>query len=157
MVILGVDPGLKATGAVITEKNKSSFKVKYMNEIITDANKPLEDRVNFIFSSLKNLVDEFKPSVLVLEKIYSHYRHPTTSSLLGHVRGVIMLLGAQNKLKIIEYPATQIKKAVTSYGSASKEQVQKMVSYLAGLDKVIDSQHVADALALVLTYLHTQR
>jgi len=60
------------------------------------------------------------------------------------------------KLKIVEFASTQVKKAITSRGSASKDQVKRMVEYLSGVNN-IGSQHLADALALVITYLHTQR
>ncbi|MBN2119425.1 MAG: crossover junction endodeoxyribonuclease RuvC [Candidatus Omnitrophica bacterium] len=157
MVILGVDAGLQANGVAVVESKASSFDIKYLGEIKTKASCPLSERFFLIFSSLEKIIDEFEPSVLVLEKIYSHYRHPTTAAVLGGVRGVVMLLGAIKNMKIVEYPVTHVKKSVTSYGTASKDQMKRMVSYLAKLQKPLKSQHLADALALVMAYLHTQR
>lgn len=157
MIILGVDPGLVTTGVVVAEKTGSSFTIKCIKEVKTKSSNLLGRRLKYIFSSVKDIVDSYKPGVLVLEKVYSHYRHPTTVGVLGQVRGIILLLAAQKGMKIVEYPATQVKKAITSYGTASKEQMKRMVSYLAGLKKPLKSQHLADALALVLAFLHTQK
>jgi len=157
MIILGVDPGLRASGVAVAEGGGRSFNVRCLEEVKTESSESLPERINFIFSSLENVVDRFKPSVLVLEKIYSHYRHPTTAALLGEVRGIVILLSAVKKMKLIEFPATYVKKSITSRGSASKEQVRRMVSYLSDLKKPLRSQHLADALALVIAYLHTQK
>ena len=157
MVILGIDPGLSVTGVAVGQKDKSSLRIIYSQEIKTKARQSLGSRISLIYSCLDEVINRFKPQVMVLEKLYSHYRHPTTAILLGHARGAIILLAAQKSLEVIEYPATQVKKAVTSKGSASKDQVKRMVSYLSGLDKPLASQHVADAMALVLAYLHTQK
>ncbi len=156
-IILGVDPGLRETGLAVVEKEKSSFKILYTAEIKTKSKEELPKRLQQIFSFLEEVSKEFNPSLLVLEKLYSHYKHPLTSSLLGHARGVIMLYAERYKMKVVEYPATRVKKAVTSYGTASKSQMKKMMSYICGLDQEIKSQHIADALALVVTYLNTQR
>jgi len=156
MIILGVDPGLDTTGIAIVEGNKNKFKIKYLEEIKTKRKEVLGERLKNIFISLEKIIKEYQPSLLVLEKLYSHYKHPLTSSLLGHARGVIVCLATLWKLKIVEFASTQVKKAITSRGSASKDQVKRMVEYLSGVNN-IGSQHLADALALVITYLHTQR
>lgn len=156
-VVIGVDPGLNTTGVAVAERKKSTCEVLYMSDINTNAKNSLPERLDKIFSSLEKIISEFELSVLILEKLYSHYRHPVTSSLLGHARGVIMLLAAQKNLEVIEYPATRVKKAVTSYGTASKTQIKKMVSHICGMKEEISSQHIADAIALILTYLHTKK
>ena len=157
MVILGVDPGLRSTGVAVLQKSGKSFALTCLKEINTKSDNSTPERLFFIFSSLEKIVDKFNPSVLILEKVYSHHRHPATVAVLGEVRGVIILLSAIKGLKLVEFPATQVKKSITSRGLASKDQVRRMVSYLTGLDKPISSQHLADALALVLAYLHTQK
>ncbi len=156
MIIAGVDPGVKVTGVVIAEaKGRSSFKIKHTEEIVTDAKTPLSERLNRIFNYLSEIILSFHPDTIVLEKLYSHYRHPATSIMLGHARGIVVLLSARMNVTLVEYSATQVKKAVTSSGTASKEQVKRMVSYLSGIDEPLKSEHIADALALIITYLHS--
>ena len=157
MVILGVDTGIQASGVAVVEKTGDLFDIKYLKEIKTKAKDPLSQRLYFIFSKLEEVIDEFKPSVLVVEKVYSHHRHPTTAASLGAVGGVAMLLAAMKGIRIAEYPVTHVKKAVTAYGTASKEQMKKTVSCLAGLKAPLKSQHLADALGLVFAHMHTLR
>ena len=154
MIILGIDPGLRITGLVVVEKNKSSVKIKHYQELNTQKIKNLAKKLEFLFSCLEKIVAKFRPDILVVEKLYSHYRHPLTLASLAQVRGIIFLLAGKKNINLIEYSSTKVKKAITSYGSASKDQVRKMVAYLSGLDKPLKSEHISDALALVLTHLY---
>jgi len=154
MIILGIDPGLRITGLVVVEKNKSSAKIRHYQELNTQKIKNLSKKLEFLFSSLEKVIAKFRPDVIVVEKLYSHYRHPLTLVSLAQVRGIIFLVAGRKNINLIEYPSTKVKKAITSYGSASKDQVRKMVAYLSGLDRPLKSEHISDALGLVLTYLY---
>jgi crossover junction endodeoxyribonuclease RuvC len=105
------------------------------------------------------LISDTKPHVLVLEKLYAHYRHPTTAFLLGQARGVICLACAESKVALVEYPATRVKKAVVGQGLAKKYQVQQMVGDLLRIEKLPKYNDVTDALALAIAHsyiAHTQ-
>jgi len=154
MIILGIDPGLRITGLVVVEKNKSSAKIRHCQELNTQKIKNLSKKLEFLFSSLEKVIAKFRPDVIVVEKLYSHYRHPLTLVSLAQVRGIIFLVAGRKNINLIEYPSTKVKKAITSYGSASKDQVRKMVAYLSGLDRPLKSEHISDALGLILTYLY---
>jgi len=154
MIILGIDPGLRITGLVVVEKNKSSAKIRHYQELNTQKIKNLSKKLEFLFSSLEKVIAKFRPDVIVVEKLYSHYRHPLTLVSLAQVRGIIFLVAGRKNINLIEYPSTKVKKAITSYGSASKDQVRKMVAYLSGLDRPLKSEHISDALGLILTYLY---
>ena len=103
MIIIGVDPGLQVTGLVVGEGSRTSFKLCYLEEIKTKSKSALTERIRYIYTNLERVVDKFRPSVLVLEKVYSHYRHPATSVLLGQVRGVIVLLAAEKNIKFLGF------------------------------------------------------
>jgi len=98
------------------------------------------------------LIENYQPNVLVLEKLYSHSRHPITSSILGHVRGVICLLCAQKDLELVEHSVKRIRKAITGNGNASKLQTQKFVLHVLGIKDRQFSIDASDALALALGY-----
>jgi crossover junction endodeoxyribonuclease RuvC len=89
---------------------------------------------------------------LVLEKIYAHWRHPATAFLLGHARGVICLLCAQNNIKLFEYLPTRIKKAIVGRGHAGKLQVKKMIEGLLKIKNTAYAFDVSDALALAVAH-----
>ncbi len=155
MRILGIDPGLQTTGyGIIEDRN---LKIVEAGVIKTTANTPIQNRLKKIFDSISDIIEEHKPAVLVLEKIYSHYKHPTTAILMGHARAVICLACGINGVNLISYPSTKIKKAVTGNGHASKQQVQRMVQNVFKLKNLPDPVDVSDALAMTVAYCYLCR
>lgn len=150
MRILGVDPGLNVTGYGIIDED--AFSVVEAGVIKTAANTPIQDRVKRIFDGISDVINEYTPGVLVLEKIYSHYKHPTTAILMGHARAMACLVCGKFNIRLINYPSTRIKKAVTGNGHASKEQVQSMVQTILKLKTPPQPVDVSDALAMAISY-----
>ncbi|MCK4463738.1 MAG: crossover junction endodeoxyribonuclease RuvC [Candidatus Omnitrophica bacterium] len=157
MKILGIDPGLNITGYGLVEVYPSN-KIKLIEAgvVRTSGKIGISERLKKIYNNIGAIVREFKPETLVLEKLYSHYKHPTTSILMSHARGVICLLCGLNDIKLISYPSTRIKKAVAGNGHASKVQIQKMVTELLRLKKPPEPVDVTDALALALSFVYIE-
>ena len=155
MRILGIDPGLYATGYGVIEG--AGFKLVEAGVIRTKANTPIQDRVAKIFDEISAIIEEHRPDVLVLEKIYSHYRHPATAILMGHARAMACLVCGKFNVKLINYPSTRIKKAVTGNGHASKYQVQRMVQDLLGLKDPPKPVDVSDAIAMAISYCYIEK
>ncbi len=152
MIILGVDPALAITGyGVIDVKNNKPYLVE-AGIISTSPKEALPERLNKIHKGILKLISDTKPHVLVLEKLYAHYRHPVTAFLLGQARGVICLACAKENIPLAEYAATRIKKAIVGKGLASKNQVQRMVATMLSLDSVPKYTDVTDALALAIAH-----
>lgn len=156
MRILGIDPGLNITGYGVVQQDKESIKIIEAGIIKTSGKQNLLTRLNIIYSQLLSLIKETKPKFCVLEKLYSHYKHPMTAILMGHARGVIVLVASSANLKLINYPAKTVKRAVTGNGNASKEQVQRAVENFLNL-KHKNPLDVTDALALCLTHIYHTR
>ncbi|MDD5634608.1 MAG: crossover junction endodeoxyribonuclease RuvC [Candidatus Omnitrophica bacterium] len=158
MRILGVDPGLQRTGyGVIEVKAPGKMKLLEAGVIRTGATDGISKRVSDIYRNLSEIIKEFNPSVLVLEKLYSHYKHPATSILMGHARGVVCLACGENNIKLVNYPSTRIKKAVTGKGRAGKHQIQKMVQSLLELKTLPEPFDISDALAMAISYVYIER
>lgn len=155
MRILGIDPGLGTTGYGIIES--AGFKLVEAGIIKTRPNTPIQDRIKKIFDSVVGIIEEHDPDVLVLEKIYSHYKHPTTAILMGHARAVVCLACGMHDVKLINYPSTRIKKVITGNGHASKVQVQRMVQGLLKLKAAPDPVDVSDALAMAMAYCYIEK
>lgn len=154
MRILGIDPGLGTTGyGIIEEKD---FRLVEAGVIRTKANTPIQERIEKIFDEISKIIEEYRPEVLVLEKIYSHYKHPTTAILMGHARAMACLVCGKFKIKLVNYPSTRIKKAVTGNGHASKLQVQRMVQSLLKLREPPEPVDVSDALAIAISYCYME-
>ena len=155
MRILGIDPGLGITGYGLIEGD--SFKVLEAGIIRTKVKTPIQERIEKIFDGISGIIEEYRPGVLVLEKIYSHYKHPTTAILMGHARAMACLVCGKFNIKLVNYPATRIKKVITGNGHASKIQVQRMVQDLLKLKKAPEPVDVSDALAMAITYCFIEK
>ena len=158
MRILGIDPALSVTGyGVIDVEGKNRLSLLEAGIVKTQPNQLVQDRLNKIYQSIKKLISDTKPDVVVLEKLYAHYRHPVTAFLLGQARGVICLICAQKNLPLFEYAATRVKKAIVGKGLAPKYQVQRMVVNTLGLDSIPKYTDVTDALALAIAHSYISK
>lgn len=157
MLILGIDPGLKTTGYGVIEKRRNSFKLIEAGILETTSRDSIEDRLKKIYDALFDIIKEHKPKVLVLEKLYSHYKHPVTAILMGHARGVVCLAAGECRIPVISYPVKRVKQAISGNGNASKIQIQGVVSDLLGLREHIKYSDVADALALAIAYTYMEK
>lgn len=152
-VYIGVDPGLGITGYGILEHLNGRIILKEAGCIRTNRKAPMENRIAEIYEGLNEIIAEFKPEQVVIEDLYSHYRHPKTAIIMGHARGAIFLSAATAGLPVKSYGATMIKKSLTGNGRASKLQIQRMVKAKLGLPKMPEPPDVADALAVALCHI----
>jgi len=152
MRILGIDPALAVTGYGVIDAKKNNLSLIEAGIISTHPKEALPKRLDKIYRGVKKLISDTKPDVMVLEKLYVHYRHPTTAYILGQARGVICLACATENIGLVEYSATRIKKAIVGKGLASKSQVQRMVASTLSLNCLPKYDDVTDALALAIAH-----
>ena len=159
MIVLGVDPGLNATGYGIIDASPQQMRVMTAGDIRPSAKQPLEERLARIHRGLTGLIVRYHPTIAVLEKIYTHHAYVTTASLMGHARGVACLAAQEHGLELAEYPPTQVKKSLSGNGMASKEQIGRMVEQWVGYRDPAWSADATDALALAIVHAQaaTQR
>ena len=159
MRILGVDPALHTTGYGLIDVDKRSISLVEAGVIQTKPKEILPERLKKIHTQILALIDDTSPDVLVLEKLYAHYRHPTTAFILGEARGVTCLACAQRRIPMVEYGATRVKKALVGKGLAAKYQVQRMVAEVLHIDNECMPKYmdVSDALALAIAHSYIAR
>ncbi|HRY36679.1 MAG TPA: crossover junction endodeoxyribonuclease RuvC [Candidatus Magasanikbacteria bacterium] len=150
MRILGIDPGYGRMGYGIIEKTKGNqWRVLVYGCLNTEAKKPFIERLSEIKNKVDTLAKKYKPEVMGVEKLF-FFKNAKTAMDVGQARGVILLSGIEQKMKVHEYTPLQIKQAITGYGKAEKKQMQKMVGMILGLKQKIKSDDAADALAVAL-------
>lgn len=155
MRILGIDPGLQVTGYAVLEPAADGPKLCEAGVIRTaDGTKTpdMAKRLATLYDSIAEVFDQWKPGVVVVEQLYSHYEHPRTAILMGHARGVYFLLGGQRGVPVLSYPATKIKKTITGSGRAGKEQMQYAIMREFGLAAPPEPHDVADAIGVALCH-----
>ena len=152
MIILGVDPALAVTGYGVIKVQAGKIGLLEAGIISTSAKDETTKRLDKIYRAMIKLISDTRPDCLVLEKIFSHYRHPTTAYSLGEARGVICLAAATKNVSLVEYAATRIKKAIVGNGLASKFQMQRMVAQTLGIKELPKFTDVTDALGLAIAH-----
>ena len=151
MFVLGIDPGLSATGYGLVEGSHPP-KALLAGVIRTDKDTPTPDRLGELYKGLQELIADTTPDVIALETVFTN-RNLQTAISVGRASGVALLAAAQANLEVFEYVPTAIKAAVTGDGSANKNQVQQMVTRLFRLAEPPEPADAADALAIALCHL----
>lgn len=152
MIVLGVDPGTATTGyGVVRSDRPGQTALVECGVIRTRARDPLAARLREIFDGMQELIARHKPDALSVEDVF-YAKNVRTTVVLGHARGVILLAGELAGVLIHETPPSEIKKAVTGTGAATKEQVQFMLTRLLRLKSVPSPSDAADGVAAALAY-----
>ena len=154
MRILGIDPGLNATGYGIIQTMAGRIEVIVAGDLRPPRPQPLGQRLEYIHDRLTALISRHQPGQVVLEKLFTHHRHVTTAAMMGHARGVACLVVQEHSLPLAEYAPTQWKKSLTGNGAASKEQVARMVGRWLRATEASWSLDATDALALAIVHAH---
>jgi crossover junction endodeoxyribonuclease RuvC len=154
--VFGIDPGSDRTGYGCIETDGSRHRLIACGAVGAPAPASFSEKLFEIHRRLAALLAECRPDAVAIENIF--YAANARSALkLGHARGVAMLAAAQAGLPIVEYTPAEIKRAVVGYGRAEKPQVQHMVKLLLGLAAVPSPHDAADALAVAICHVHSQR
>lgn len=149
--ILGIDPGSRVTGYGIVEAGKN--KVVFVDcGVVKVSGDDFSLRLKNIFYALGDVITEYGPGELAIEKVFVH-RNVTSALKLGQARGAALLAAATRGLDVFEYSPNEIKQAVTGRGHADKVQIQHMIRVLMGMREppVADA---ADALAVAICHAH---
>lgn len=154
MPVLAIDLGLRTCGYVICEITGREVNLKKEGQIKPNPKQELPQRLNLIFTKLQEEVLAHNPKAIIVEKLYSHYRHPTTLGVLAQVKGVIALLAYQSKIDYFEYKPTRARKAMLGKGNVNSKQIKKMAENITGHE--FKSVHTADSFSLVFAFSHTE-
>ena len=156
MRVLGIDPGLRVCGYSVVERKGNSDRLIEAGVFRPEVKEQLHIRLNQIAVDIDQIIQRFKPEMVSVEELYSHYAHPKTSILMGHARGVIFQRAAAAELDVRSYTATKVKKSLTGNGRATKEQMQRSIQSVFGLANPPEPADVADAIAIALCCIENE-
>jgi crossover junction endodeoxyribonuclease RuvC len=152
MRLIGLDPGLRTTGWGLVDVAGSRLSHVANGIATSDQKLSTAERLNQIYDQLTAVILEYKPDAAAVEETFVN-KNPVTTLKLGLARGAVLLAPARAGLKVAEYSANAVKKAVVGVGHADKDQVGMMVRrLLPGV--AIDSPDAADALAVAICHAH---
>ena len=157
MIVLGIDPGTATTGyGLLHEHEDGSLSVIDYGVILTPADDPMPERLLTLNKKLKEIILLHRPISGAVEKLFFQ-RNVKTALSVGQARGVVLLTMVEAGLTIAEYTPLEVKQAVAGYGGADKNQVQQMVRALLGLNELPQPDDAADALAIAICHIHSNR
>ncbi len=156
MIVLGIDPGTASLGYGLVDRTGSRLRAIDFGAFHTGADTPLPDRLLAIHAFLQDLIELHGPTYLGVERIF-HSRNVQTALAVGHARGVVLLVAAAHQMEIREATPSEVKIAVTGYGSADKGQVGRMVQAILGLPDPPHPDDAADALAVAIWTANRER
>ena len=147
--VLGIDPGLAATGWGVIEIEGSKFKSLAYGFIKTKSGDKPGKRLIIIYDAIRNIIDNYHPDKASVEDIF-FAKNKKSAIPVAQAKGVILLAMESKSLETFVFTPLQIKQALTGNGRAEKNQVQKMVKLILGLQDEIKPDHAADALAAAI-------
>ncbi len=156
MIVLGIDPGTAMTGYGVIERTGSKLRLIDYGCFETLPAQALPERLRMIHEAVEGLIETHRPSLVGVERLFFN-KNVQTAFAVGQARGVVLLAAAQHGLPVFEYGPHEVKIAVTGYGRAPKDQVQRMVQIVLGMAVLPRPDDAADALAVAICLAHGQR
>lgn len=143
--IIGIDPGSRITGYGLVDSN--GFRHQYVSSGFLRINgDALPQRLGDIFSRISELIAEWQPEAMAIEKVFVN-NNVDSALKLGQARGAAICAAVNAGLEVSEYTPRTIKKAVTGQGAADKDQIRLMMQRLLDLQELPQADE-ADALAI---------
>ncbi|UZW38844.1 MULTISPECIES: crossover junction endodeoxyribonuclease RuvC [spotted fever group] len=155
MIILGIDPALGSLGWAVVAKETAQLKYLASGIIRTNSKDAIHHRLAFINSTLEKVILEYQPNMAAIEETFVN-TNSVTSLKLGYARGAIMSLIGRYNLDMREFKPNTVKKNVTGYGHAEKDQILHMIKLLLPGTALITNSDEADAVAIAYTCLVTK-
>lgn len=150
MRIIGIDPGTKITGiGIIDVSERGDFSPVFFTSL--EFKDSLDNVIFQFYTGIKDIVEEYKPDVAVIEDIFYAVNVKSTI-MLAHLRGSAITLFKLNNMPVFSYTPLDVKKTIAGYGRAEKEQVRFLVENLLNIDLKDYPLDVSDALALAICH-----
>jgi len=149
-LILGVDPGTRHTGYGLLKARGRELELVAQGRLSPSPAWPLPRRLAHIHHGLSELMRGYGPQAVAVEDIF-YGKNVRSALILGHVRGVVLLVAAQSGAEVFEYAPRLVKNTVAGYGQAEKEQVAHMVGELLRFKETLAAD-AADALAVAICH-----
>jgi crossover junction endodeoxyribonuclease RuvC len=153
MRVLGIDPGTVRMGVGIVETSGNKYNLIHYDVLRLSSSEALCLRLGKIFTFVKQKISEYKIEAVSIEDVYTSV-NARSALKLGQGRGAAIAAAVEMGIEVFEYSPSQIKKSVSCYGAAGKEQVSNMVGILVGV-KNIKPFDATDAIAVSICHLNT--
>jgi len=149
MRVLGLDPGTATFGwGVVEVGGQRPIHVAH-GALRTAASISLGERLTVLRDGVTALIAEHRPDRIAIERIFSQ-SNVQSAIAIGAVRGVALLIAADNRIEVVEATPSEMKRAIAGEGRATKAAVTKAIAKLLVMKSAPTPDDAADALALAL-------
>ncbi|MBU3925767.1 crossover junction endodeoxyribonuclease RuvC [Patescibacteria group bacterium] len=148
--MLGIDPGFDRMGWAILEKKLGKEKLISSGCLITKRSLLYGERIFGLGQELEKIIKCFKPDIVAIEQLF-FFKNQKTALKVSEARGMVLYIVASKNISVYELTPLQIKMALTGYGRAEKQQVQKMVMNILKLKKKPKYDDEIDAIACAMS------
>jgi crossover junction endodeoxyribonuclease RuvC len=149
MIVLGVDPGTLRTGWGVVRRMGSRLQGIDAGVIRAGRETPLAERLLAIYEGLSAILERHHPNCMAVEDVFS--KHARSALVLGHARGVALLVGARAAIEVSAYPPALVKRSIAGSGQAPKDQLARIVGAILGWTS-LPAEDATDALAIAITH-----
>jgi crossover junction endodeoxyribonuclease RuvC len=150
--VLGIDPGLTRCGVGVVDVDRARRgTLVHVGVIRTPADAPIGQRLAAVAAGIREILDAHRPDAVAVERVFAQQNSHTVMGT-AQASGVALLLAAEAGLPAATHTPSEVKAAVTGYGSADKRQVQAMIARILRLDAPPQPADAADALAIALCH-----
>jgi len=156
VIVLGIDPGTAALGYGLVERTGADLRAVDHGCLVTSPDEGLPERLLRIHRLVADLIVLHRPALVGVERLFFS-RNAQTAFGVGQARGVVLLACAEAGAVVREATPNEVKVAVTGYGAADKEQVQRMVKVVLGMTELPTPDDAADALAVAICVANRER
>lgn len=151
MKILGIDPGMAIVGYSVLDFDGENIELLHSGAIRTSKDDRESSRLLEIYDDVTTLVEKYKPDCASIEKLF-FFRNQTTVMPVAHARGVILTVLEKFKIPIYEYTPMEVKMVLTGYGRADKKEVEQMVKYSLGVERLPKLDDTVDSIAIAICH-----
>ncbi len=149
MIVLGIDPGFTVTGFSVVSKVNNKDAVLDCGYISLPSSKSLDIRIGIFYAFLQEKIKSNNVTHLSIETPFLG-KNVQSFLKLGYLRGVLYLLANQHSLQLHEFSPREVKRAITGFGGAQKEQVGQVLFMLFPKLPKPKKEDVTDAIAISL-------
>lgn len=153
MFVLGIDPGLSRCGyGAVESRPGGGARAVAVGVLRTPPSAPVPERLAELQHELRALIAELRPDAVAVERVFFQ-SNVRTAIGVAQASGLALAEAYAAGAAVAEYSPNQVKEAVAGWGGAGKDEVERMVRTLLGIDQPLRPVDAADAAALALCHL----
>lgn len=131
MRVLGIDPGSRRLGWGVVDRAGTGCKLVALGVVKPAADWPMPRRLAHLHAELLAILQSYGAECIAIESVF-HGVNTRALVTLGQARGVALAAAGTSAAGVVELSPSEVKKAVTGNGQATKDQVAHMVGVLLG-------------------------